>query len=83
MKRESKSCGNCAFLEPAPCNDCSQGHTKWKAGTSLMLSEVRRLRGWLRYLLQQHGDSGTVRDGFVVGDCLNALSGKPSPKVKS
>jgi hypothetical protein len=48
-----------------------------------MLSEVRRLRGWLRYLLQQHGDSGTVRDGFVVGDCLNALSGKPSPKVKS
>ena len=46
-------------------------------------SDVRRLRGWLRYLLQQHGDSGTVRDGFVVGDCLNALSGKPSPKVKS
>ena len=41
--------------------------------------ENKRLRGWLRYLLQQHGDSGTMRDGFVVGDCLNALAGKPAP----
>jgi len=82
MKRESKSCGNCAFLEPAPCNDCRQGHTKWKAGTSLMLSEVRRLRGWMRRWNDgEQAETDTGNTTLVPNaELVSALSGKPAPR---